>query len=62
MNQDESQKRKPDPEKMQALRNLPLEVKQSLTKEEADAFLYDEEWPDSLLEKLKDYLVDKDKG
>ncbi|MBW1859563.1 MAG: hypothetical protein JRI70_05655 [Deltaproteobacteria bacterium] len=62
MNQDESQKRKPDPEKMQALRDLPLEVKQSLTKEEADAFLYDEVWPDSLLEKLKDYLVDKGKG
>lgn len=62
MNQDESKKRKPDPGKMEALRNLPLEVKQSLTKEEADAFLYDEVWPDSLLEKLKDYLVDKGKG
>jgi len=62
MNQDESQKRKPEPGKMQALRNLPIEVKQSLTKEEADAFLYDDVWPDSLLEKLKDYLVDKDRG
>jgi hypothetical protein len=61
MSQDESQKRKPDPEKMQALRSLPLEVKQSLTKEEADAFLYDQVWPDSLLEKLKDYLVDAGK-
>jgi hypothetical protein len=61
MNQDESQKRKPDPEKMQALRSLPIEIKQSLTKEEADAFLYDEVWPESLLEKLKDYLVDEDK-
>ena len=58
MNQHESQKRKPDPGKMEALRSLPLEVKQSLTKEEADAFLYDEVWPDSLMEKLKDYLVD----
>jgi hypothetical protein len=62
MNQDELKKRKPDPEKMQALRDLPLEVKQSLTKEEADAFLYDEVWPDSLLEKLKDYLADEGKG
>ena len=59
MNKDESQRRKPDPAKMQALRSLPLEVKQSLTKEEADAFLYDEVWPDSLLEKLKDYLADE---
>lgn len=47
---------------MQALRNLPLDIKQSLTKEEADAFLYEEAWPDSLIEKLKDYLVDKDEG
>ncbi|UCD88088.1 MAG: hypothetical protein JSV01_10220 [Desulfobacterales bacterium] len=60
MSQKELPKRKPDPAKMQALRNLPLEVKQSLTKEEADAFLYEETWPDSLLEKLKDYLVDRD--
>ena len=51
-------RRKPDPAKMQALRNLPIAVKQSLTREEADAFLYEEVWPDSLLEKLKDYLAD----
>ena len=60
MAEDEQKKRKPDPAKMQALRNLPLEIKQSLTKEEADAFLYEETWPDSLLEKLKDYIVDQD--
>jgi hypothetical protein len=60
MNQDGEPKRKPDPAKMQALRNLPLEIKQSLTKEEADA--YEEIWPDSLLEKLKDYLADEEKG
>jgi hypothetical protein len=60
MSQKELPQRKPDPAKMQALRSLPLEVKQSLTKEEADAFLYEETWPDSLLEKLKDYLVDRD--
>jgi len=58
MNQEKSTKRKPDPGKMEALRSLPLEIKQSLTKKEVDAFLYDETWPDSLLEKLKDFLVD----
>jgi hypothetical protein len=61
MAEDEQKKRKPDPAKMQALRNLPLEIKQSLTREEADAFLYEETWPDSLLEKLKDYIVDQEK-
>lgn len=59
MDQKPLPKRKPDPVKMQALRNLPLEVKQSLTREEADAFLYEEIWPDSLLEKLKGHLVDE---
>jgi hypothetical protein len=53
------EKRKPDPTKMRALRSLPVEIKQTLTKEEVDAFLYKKEWPDSLREKLKDYLVDE---
>lgn len=52
------EKKKPDPVKMQALRSLPLDIKQKLTKEEADAFLYDDVWPQSLYEKLQDYLVD----
>jgi hypothetical protein len=55
-----SEKRKPDPAKMQILRSLPLKIKQSLTKEEVDAFLYEEIWPDSLKDKLKDYIADGD--
>lgn len=55
-----SAKRKCDPVKIQALRMLPIEIKQSLTKEEVDAFMYDEVWPDTLKVKLKDYLVDGD--
>ena len=51
--------RKADPEKIQVLRMLPREVKESLTKEEADAFLFDDVWPDSLKEKLKDYIVEE---
>jgi hypothetical protein len=53
------QKRSPDPGRMQVLRSIPVEVKQKLTKEEADAFLYQEVWPDSLYEKLKDYMVEE---
>ncbi|MEW6520215.1 MAG: hypothetical protein AB1461_12460 [Thermodesulfobacteriota bacterium] len=52
-------KQKPDPERMAILRSLPLEIKQQITGEEAQAFLYKEELPDSLLEKLKDYLVEE---
>ena len=49
-------KRKPDPAKMTILRSLPMDIKQSLTKKEVDAFLYEDVWPDSLMEKLKDFL------
>ena len=49
--------RRPDPKRMAA---LPLEVKQMLTKDEVDAFLFSDEWPDSLLTKLHDYLVEEE--
>jgi hypothetical protein len=49
-------KEKPDPQRMAILRSLPLEIKEQITGEEAQAFLYNEELPDSLIEKLKDYL------
>ena len=51
---------KPDPQRMAVLRSLPLEIKEQITGEEAQAFLYKEELPESLLEKLKDYLEDID--
>lgn len=54
-------KEKPDPQRMAVLRSLPVEVKQQITGEEAQAFLYKEELPESLMEKLKDYLVEDDK-
>ena len=47
-----------DPMRMAILRSLPKEIKESLTQEEVDAFLMGEELPDSLEEKLKDYLED----
>jgi hypothetical protein len=53
-------KEKPDPKRMAVLRALPLEIKQQITGVEAQAFLYKEELPESLLEKLKDYLEDID--
>ncbi len=50
-------KDKPDPERVAILRSLPLEIKEQITGEEAEAFMYNKELPESLLEKLKDYLV-----
>lgn len=54
-------KEKPDPERMAVLRALPIEVKQQISGEEAQAFLYNEELPDSLIDKLKDYFLPEDK-
>jgi hypothetical protein len=54
-------KGKPDPERMAILRSLPIEIKQQITGEEAQAFLYKEALPDSLMEKLKNYIVPEDK-
>ena len=50
-------KKKVDPERMAVLRSLPVEVKMKITGEEAQAFLYNDPLPESLVEKLKDYLV-----
>ena len=53
-------KRKPNPEKVAFLRSLPIEVKEQITGEEAEALIYDDELPASLEEKLKDFLVDEE--
>jgi hypothetical protein len=50
-------KGKPNPERVAILRSLPLEIKEQVTGEEAEAFMYDEDPPASLLEKLGEYLV-----
>lgn len=39
--EDNSMPKKPDPVRMHILRNSPLEIKQSLTKEEVNTFLYE---------------------
>ncbi|MEW6417790.1 MAG: hypothetical protein AB1480_06685 [Nitrospirota bacterium] len=57
MADENTSKRKPDPVKIQVLRMLPLKIKESLTREEVNAILYEEVWPDSLREKLRDYIV-----
>jgi len=55
----DSKKEKPDPQRVAILRSLPLEVKEQITGEEAEAFMYNRELPESLLEKLKEYLVEE---
>jgi hypothetical protein len=55
----EDLKREPAANRLAAFRDLPVDVLKKLTKEEVKAFLYADEWPDSLREKLRDYLTDQ---
>jgi len=49
-----------DPQQVAILRSLPIRIKEQITGEEAEAFIYNREIPESLVEKLKDYLVTED--
>lgn len=53
-------KRKPDPERVAFLRSLPLEVKQQITGDEAEAFMFEKEIPESLYEKIKKYIKEEE--
>ncbi len=55
-----SEKRIPDPAKVAFLRSLPTEIKATITGEEADLFMFSDEIPESLYEKVKDFLVESD--
>ena len=55
---DNKKKQEPLPGRMEALRSLPAEVLRRLNKQEVKAFLFKDEWPDSMQEKLKEYMVE----
>lgn len=57
MTSEKKNRKEPLPERMEVLRELPGEVLRRLTKGEIKAFLFEEVWPDSLQEKLKEYLA-----
>ncbi len=57
MEQKDSQQARPDPARLELVKNLPKEVLQSLTKEEGKILLSSDEWPASLQEKLKAFLA-----
>ncbi len=51
-------KKKPDPARVAFLRSLPVEVKATITGEEAEQFMFEKDVPESLYCKIKDYLVE----
>lgn len=50
-------KAKIDRERQMSFDSLPPSVKESLTEEEKQLFLYAKEWPESLFEKLDEFIV-----
>jgi len=58
MGEQDTRRDNPDPDRLAVLRSLPSEVMERLSKEEVNALLFDAVWPNSLKEKLKDYIVD----
>ena len=53
----ENKNKTPLPGRMEVLRDLPADIMRSLSKEEIQAFLFEEIWPVSLSEKLEQYLA-----
>jgi hypothetical protein len=49
--------KQPKQGRVQAFRNLPEDILKTLTKDEIRAFMFEDEWPESLAEKLKDYIA-----
>jgi len=55
MKEKKNTKNEPIPGRMEVLRELPADIMRRLSKDEVKAFLFEEIWPDSLREKLKEY-------
>ncbi|MDA3790952.1 MAG: hypothetical protein PF503_20960 [Desulfobacula sp.] len=50
-------KKKIDKERQMSYDSLPPSVKESLPEEEKQLFLNAEEWPESLFEKLEEFII-----
>ena len=53
---------KPNPDRITFLRSLPIEVKEKITGEEAKAFMFEKNIPESLYEKIKDFIEEEQLG
>jgi len=56
---DNNKNEKPDPQRVAVLRSLPLEIKEQISGDEAEAFMYNKELPNSLLKKLENYIEEE---
>jgi len=49
--------KKMNKERKMSYESLPPSIKENLTEEEKELFLYSEQWPDSLFEKLEEFII-----
>jgi hypothetical protein len=56
MDQKKDKQKEPARERVMVLQGLPPDVTKALTREEVQAILFEDEWPDSLQKKLAAYL------
>ena len=54
-----SHNQKPNADRVTFLRSLPIEVKEKITGEEAEAFMFEKDIPESLYEKIKDFIEEE---
>ena len=52
--------KKADPQRRMAYKSLPPHIKEQMTPEEVELFLYAEAWPDTLMEKMAAFIVPLD--
>ncbi|MFH1156760.1 MAG: hypothetical protein V1793_23405 [Pseudomonadota bacterium] len=57
-----TQERPVDPERKMALKRLPPHIREQMTPEEIELFLYGEEWPDALFQKLDEFIIKDDEN
>ncbi|HAY21989.1 MAG TPA: hypothetical protein DCY27_07455 [Desulfobacterales bacterium] len=58
MDKTKTSEKEPKQGRVEALRELPGHILRSLDKNEIRAFLFEDDWPDSLAEKLKGYIIE----
>ncbi|SMC36299.1 hypothetical protein SAMN02746065_10199 [Desulfocicer vacuolatum DSM 3385] len=50
-------KKKADPQRRMALESLPPHLRDHMTPEEVELFLYAEVWPETLMEKMEEFII-----
>jgi len=58
MDKAQNWKKEAKPGRIEAFRELPGDILRSLNKKEIRAFLFEDDWPDSLAQKLKNYIIE----